>query len=746
MKLPRFLANIVRAGASPEIVTTRNFDDLASTLEPYAQGIEGHDERISKLSSQLQHLKTLTVTGPGTAGKLPIWLTASTLGDSPVSYSALDTGLLTIATNVNVPGSNLTVGLEIAGNTLNIASSARFAGGAYLIGATGNLAINVNKFTVDATTGNTVIGGTVSASNLSGTNTGDQTITLSGDVSGSGTGAITTAIGANKVTLAMQAQIATASFMGRNTALTGNQEVLSIATAKTMLNLTGTNSGDQTITLTGDVTGTGTGSFATAIGANKVTLGMQALLAANSIIGNNTGLSATPIAMTVAQSRTLLGIGTADSPTLTGLTLSGLTASLPVFTNGSDQLVSNAMTGTGPVVMGASPTGTGTWALPIVNISGLSTLGDSAHITASATLGVPTGIATDKGWLVLGASGSTQLQLATNQIQAMNGNTTSVMYLNYYGGRVVIGGVGNGNGLTIGQDVDPVGMLDVRSLSASNVIASFGCATSVAADEPGYIYISNINKLNSAYNVNSDGAALAINYSGYLNGITRTRDLYIADGKNNYFARFEGASKSLRLGDASAPLYTLDVGGTTRVTGIVIGENALGGSSSAFQAKSTSPSVAWDVTGQIADNKWWDMIGSGTQLSIRAVNDANNSALTMLQFSRSGISTGGVTAAVPLIISSGMSLTGRTSTTLPSAVANTVSVAGKSKIKITSAAVDFCPLTLGSATDGQDITIFNNSGLNLSVSNLQPSTTILPNTVVRAVYDSIDGNWWASNY
>lgn len=38
----------------------------------------------------------------------------------------------------------------------------------------------------------------------------------------------------------------------------------------------GTNTGDQTITLTGDVTGTGTGSFATTIGASKVTNAMLA--------------------------------------------------------------------------------------------------------------------------------------------------------------------------------------------------------------------------------------------------------------------------------------------------------------------------------------------------------------------------------------------------------------------------------------------------------------------------------------
>ena len=56
-----------------------------------------------------------------------------------------------------------------------------------------------------------------------------------GDVTSTGDGA--TVIGTNKVTLAKMAQMATASFLGRNTAATGNVEVLSIATVKTMLGL-----------------------------------------------------------------------------------------------------------------------------------------------------------------------------------------------------------------------------------------------------------------------------------------------------------------------------------------------------------------------------------------------------------------------------------------------------------------------------------------------------------------------------
>lgn len=121
--------------------------------------------------------------------------------------------------------------------------------------------------------GNGLFTGTLGASNLSGTNSGDQTITLSGDVSGSGTAGITTAIGANKVTLAQMATMGTASFLGRNTAGTGNVEVLSAATAKTMLGLTGTNSGDQTVTLSGDVTGSGTAGITATLANTAVTPG-----------------------------------------------------------------------------------------------------------------------------------------------------------------------------------------------------------------------------------------------------------------------------------------------------------------------------------------------------------------------------------------------------------------------------------------------------------------------------------------
>jgi hypothetical protein len=83
------------------------------------------------------------------------------------------------------------------------------------------------------------------------------------------------------------------------------------------LTLSGTNTGDQTITLTGDVTGSGTGSFAATISASSVTLAKMANLAANSIIGNNTVSAATPIALSGTQVTAMLDV---FSSTLKGLT------------------------------------------------------------------------------------------------------------------------------------------------------------------------------------------------------------------------------------------------------------------------------------------------------------------------------------------------------------------------------------------------------------------------------------------
>ena len=95
---------------------------------------------------------------------------------------------------------------------------------------------------------------------------GDIDVTSSGSVWSLDTNSVMTIdVQANAITNAKLAQVATATFKGRTTAGTGDVEDLTVSQAKALLNLTGTNSGDQTITLTGDITGSGTGSFATTL-------------------------------------------------------------------------------------------------------------------------------------------------------------------------------------------------------------------------------------------------------------------------------------------------------------------------------------------------------------------------------------------------------------------------------------------------------------------------------------------------
>ena len=132
--------------------------------------------------------------------------------------------------------------------------------------------------------------------NTSGTNTGDQTITLISDVTGSGTGSFATTIAASAVTLAKMADVATGTVFYRKTAATGVPEVQTLATLKTDLGLTGTNSGDQTITLTGGVTGSGTGSFAATVITNANLTGDV------TSIGNATTIGADKILETMLKS------------------------------------------------------------------------------------------------------------------------------------------------------------------------------------------------------------------------------------------------------------------------------------------------------------------------------------------------------------------------------------------------------------------------------------------------------------
>jgi hypothetical protein len=112
-------------------------------------------------------------------------------------------------------------------------------------GAAATAESNANAYTdSEIAAGNFATGG----GTATGTNTGDQTITLTGDVTGSGTGSFAATISNNAVTNAKAADMAQATLKGRaDGAGTGDPQDLSKNAVKTILDLVGTNTGDQSL-------------------------------------------------------------------------------------------------------------------------------------------------------------------------------------------------------------------------------------------------------------------------------------------------------------------------------------------------------------------------------------------------------------------------------------------------------------------------------------------------------------------
>lgn len=259
--------------------------------------------------------KTTTVNGHALSGNVSVTLTdlgiANVTNDAQVKRSEMGaaSGVATLDGGGKVPTSQLPAAIvgalqyqgtwNAATNSPTLANGVGTKGYFYKVSTLGNTSIDGNNnWTVgdlivfDGTTWDKVEGG------------GSDVVSVAGRI---GAVTLTTADVASSSNARYLTDAQLVVVGNTSNTNTGDETLATIKTKLGITTLSGSNTGDQTITLTGDVTGSGVGSFAATISAGSVTLPKMANLAANSIIGNNTGSAAVPAALSVAQVKTLIG-------------------------------------------------------------------------------------------------------------------------------------------------------------------------------------------------------------------------------------------------------------------------------------------------------------------------------------------------------------------------------------------------------------------------------------------------------
>ncbi len=180
-----------------------------------------------------------------------------------------------------------------------------------------------------------------------------QTITLTGDVTGSGTGSFAATIANDAVTFAKLQNLATDSLVGRDTAGTGDAESITVGGG---IEFTGAGA-LRTTAFTGDVTKTAGGTALT-IANDAVTYAkMQNVSATDRLLGRSSAgdgdveeIVCTPFARGVlddadaATVRNTIGLGSTDTPQFAGISL----ASGEFLSNSSDGRVDIGPNGTHP--------------------------------------------------------------------------------------------------------------------------------------------------------------------------------------------------------------------------------------------------------------------------------------------------------------------------------------------------------------------------------------------------------------
>jgi hypothetical protein len=316
--------------------TNRNYvTDIKAGVLSNTTGTNTGDQTI---------ILTGDVTGTGTG------TFTSTIANSAVTYAKMQN----VGANKLVGSTNST-SAAVAGE-VSIGTGLSLTNGTLTATGTGGTVTNVSPITL-TTTGSTFTSTVANASTTPAITLNIPSASVTGTTAGllskaefdifNAKVAPNTAItGATKTKITFDAKglvTAGADATTADIAPSTDRNYITDIKAGVLSNTSGTNTGDQTITLTGDVTGTGTGTFSSTIANSAVTYAKMQNITAGKLLGSISASSAAPGAVTIGSGLSLSDgtlTATGTGGTVTNVSPISVTASGSTFTS----TVTNATT------------------------------------------------------------------------------------------------------------------------------------------------------------------------------------------------------------------------------------------------------------------------------------------------------------------------------------------------------------------------------------------------------------------